>query len=1553
MRRAVRLILFVIVLGMMVAAAVFFVEHRRIADGTYLSDDRTIRVPAAEAPVRRVLWTPPIALGSGINTDEDEYEPYISGDGRLLLFVRGRPGGSADIYASRRSHDGWEAPRRLSISSEAHDELGPTLSPDGGTLFFASDRPGGAGGYDLWACDIDASLQCTNPRNLGDRVNSPFDELNPAVSPDGSVLVFASNREGGPVTPDAWSTTLRESVRDADYDLYAGALTARGIEQARAIDALNTEAREGAPAFSPAGDFLYFASDRSGDLDIHRVRLTPGKGVFSIGHPVEQVETPINGASQDLDPSLGQLGFALVFSSDRGSTEEAAERSADFDLYLSTAREVYRTVEAASIDWASMVSTMLAWLLWLLLVLLLVLLLMRVLRRAQLRERYRRLSLLARCLLISMLIHLLLLGAVGAWRLGSTLGNVLDRASGTRVAIMSREGTTELARQIRGRLTSISVRPSALATNVPAAVPVLASVEAVGIRAPLTPTPTPAVRIAPSIPSDARPTDHPSMEDRPLVQEIQPAMPVAPDPTVAEKEEKVRVRIQARPLMGAEAEISVPSDARAEIVRRLPAGTSLDESTLVGAVEESPVRHDKMPQTVARVPRIEPFSLAAPTARPETPTDEVRVRVMAGAASPVVPGVDADEPTVRPAEEMPSATPVTDAVLASLPGTGAAPSSDMRLTVPMKSDVLVRDVPSVDTPAPSFVPQEASSEGSLTIRPTVGGALVPPLDAKNPEPVNIERPSIPASRLASADLLVVFDGEGAHADGGRVGVLDPEPMSIVASDISVAMSLERKKVVEEEKESGRPEQAPAIPAIDLEYDAVSDVPDDAMVFVNASAAPASVGAGSEVMWTVSAADAQMLMAAAQPLQVDDLVASAPDDLAIPGETPVVEPAHFETEEERWPVVAPSPAPIIGAAPAEVEPPSEPEPTRTPFVPTMVTEDALDARLEEASASAAGLLLAEVEPLHEDVSLGLVTPDEVSAPANALAHRTPRVRLDLLEDLGGSELTELGVELALDWLRRHQSPDGSWSGHDYDAACGACPGPSREDGRVVLTALCTLAFLGADHTHATVGTYQPTVASALAWLVARQGEDGDLSSGADIHAHAIATLAIAEALQMTGDASLRDPLARAVGFIETFHASSDDPWRARVSDEPVLAWQVMALIGARRAGMEIPDTILDAARDRLDDLVVSGTRGVYAPRPGARPTRIATAEAAFARRLLGYSPRDRSLAESARVLARDSIAWDEANTTAEWSLTTLALFQHQGPLWTMWNRALIETLLSHQETSGRAAGSWKPRDERSQINGRVHQTAMGALMLETYYRYLPGFMDDEALDRGVVRGRVLDAESAMPLGGALVRLDLAGRAPLIAVTRDDGRYTLRPGPVPEHIALIATREGYEPASVSVPTQRLVSGVVERDIVLSRETLDEVALERRPEVHHLGNNEFTGRINSQFQRRSEGLVYRATFTLTREQIDRATPIVYLRLLAKGAQAPNPVRINGHRLSRYLTDSPRDGSFGAWQAPVRREWLVEGENTLEIRSVRGESDLDDFEFVNIRLLLRAQEH
>ncbi|MHC5110735.1 MAG: carboxypeptidase regulatory-like domain-containing protein [Planctomycetota bacterium] len=585
----------------------------------------------------------------------------------------------------------------------------------------------------------------------------------------------------------------------------------------------------------------------------------------------------------------------------------------------------------------------------------------------------------------------------------------------------------------------------------------------------------------------------------------------------------------------------------------------------------------------------------------------------------------------------------------------------------------------------------------------------------------------------------------------------------------------------------------------------------------------------------------------------------------------------------------------------------------------------------------------------DLALDLL-PSKPRAPS--YAQRSPAARDQLVEDGGGSEETEHAVGLALQWLAEHQSPDGSWDGDGFDEGCEECGGETNAIVETGLTGLALLCFVAADHTHDVPGPYQQTVARAIDYLLEQQKGDGDLRGRETMYSHAIATIALAESLGMTKDDRLEAPVRRAIRFIDAARNRMEGGWRydpGQPGDTSVLGWQVMAIKAARTAGLDVPWRSLDAARVWLDQVADGRRGGRYAYMPGREYSPSMTAESLFVRYLLGDAGDNQRTRESVRLLMSNLPSWEEEPNTYYWYYGTLALFQHGGAPWSTWNRAVTGELLDHQRSDGKARGSWDPVGRWAKVGGRVYQTAICALTLEVYYRYLPSFAKPIPHDAiGRIAGRVTDAECGEPLGSAAVRLDLSDREPVVVQTDENGRYELFPPPLPDFFAVSASRPGFLPRSENVARSWVAGSTLSLDFALEPENELTVAIEDEPRVHHLGDNEFSGKINSRFQRRAEGDTYEANFGLDSSQLDQGFKRAELTMLVKGVQMRHRLFVNGHLLDAFLEESPSNGSFGEFTIDLEVSYLQVGQNRFMLKASARGNDIDDFEFVNVQLRL-----
>jgi hypothetical protein len=343
------------------------------------------------------------------------------------------------------------------------------------------------------------------------------------------------------------------------------------------------------------------------------------------------------------------------------------------------------------------------------------------------------------------------------------------------------------------------------------------------------------------------------------------------------------------------------------------------------------------------------------------------------------------------------------------------------------------------------------------------------------------------------------------------------------------------------------------------------------------------------------------------------------------------------------------------------------------------------------------------------------------------HRVDVDRSQIARAEGGNARTEAAVAAALKWLSENQEDDGRWDadkhgagqesrvfGHDRQGA-----GARADTG---ITALAVLAMMGAGNTHYE-GQYRVNVQKGLEFLLRSQGRDGSMAGGsetfAQMYCHGMATLAIAEAYAMTGDERLKWWVEKAIGYSVSAQNSTDGGWRYRPGDAGDMSqfgWQVMALKTAETSGITVPDRTKQGMLRFLSALS-SGRQGglaSYRPREDVSPTM--TAEALACRYFLSAAGDSPVVDEAANYIAAHRPQREKMNLYY-WYYGTLAMHQVQGERWSQWNEALQTRLLPAQRQDGRFAGTWDPgHDLWGGYGGRVYTTAMGALCLESYYRF---------------------------------------------------------------------------------------------------------------------------------------------------------------------------------------------------------------------------------------------
>lgn len=353
--------------------------------------------------------------------------------------------------------------------------------------------------------------------------------------------------------------------------------------------------------------------------------------------------------------------------------------------------------------------------------------------------------------------------------------------------------------------------------------------------------------------------------------------------------------------------------------------------------------------------------------------------------------------------------------------------------------------------------------------------------------------------------------------------------------------------------------------------------------------------------------------------------------------------------------------------------------------------------------------------------------------------------------GASPESEEAVSAALLWLASVQEADGRWdasrqlAGREQVVA-GHDRGGAGADADTGITALALLAFLGAGHTQS-AGEHIDTVAAGLKFLKSQQAPDGNLGGGARnfafMYCHGMATLAVSEAYGMTKDPELESVVRGAIAYsIAAQHPQTGGwryrPWQHRPNDggdASQMGWQLMALTSAELAGIEMPQTARDGMINFLKRVAVGTHGGQACYRPGEQVSHTMTAEALYCRQLLGMARENPASDEAGEFLLGQLPGAGRRKNLYYWYYGTLAMYQLGGDHWDRWNQALQNSLVPAQTSVGQEAGSWSPNTVWGGYGGRIYSTAMSALCLEVYYRYLPVYGDRVALEPSVPSGGV--------------------------------------------------------------------------------------------------------------------------------------------------------------------------------------------------------------------------
>lgn len=395
--------------------------------------------------------------------------------------------------------------------------------------------------------------------------------------------------------------------------------------------------------------------------------------------------------------------------------------------------------------------------------------------------------------------------------------------------------------------------------------------------------------------------------------------------------------------------------------------------------------------------------------------------------------------------------------------------------------------------------------------------------------------------------------------------------------------------------------------------------------------------------------------------------------------------------------------------------------------------------------------------------------------------------------GATKESEEAVDNALKWIAAHQLPDGSWS---FDHRSGVCNGRCKDQGSFKdakngATGIALLAFLGAGKTHLQ-GEYKETVSKGLAYLLATQKVEGGIPGSwwekvgnATNYSHGLATLAMCEAYGMALDykppqvkpgkspsemteeerkkwreeqerakkekeflknaiptARLGQSAQAALDFISA-EQHNDGGWRYQLKqagDTSVVGWMLMALKSGYMSKLRVNKASVIGASKFLDSVQDGDYGHIYHYLPEknrpADSTHATTAIGLLCRMYLGWDKNHPGIAEGVNLMGTKWGPEIAGGTNMYYNYyATQVMFHYGGDSWKDWNKKMRDHLVNSQEKNEKdhAFGSWYFNgDHGSKSGGRLYITALSAMTLEVYYRYMPIYKSksvEEDLQKG--------------------------------------------------------------------------------------------------------------------------------------------------------------------------------------------------------------------------------
>jgi outer membrane protein OmpA-like peptidoglycan-associated protein len=284
-------------------------------------------------------WSVARSEGTPLNSELREGAPSLTSDGNTMILTicesygnygQGRHGlGSCDLFVSNLKNGRWTNPRNLGNKiNSRHFDSQSSISSNGSDIYFSSSRPGGFGKTDIYVCEI-KNGKISTPKNLGFEINTNGSEEGVFIHPDNNTLYFTSTGHPGMGGSDIF---MSKKQTDGSW----GKPVNLGYP-------INTFEDEWGLTIDATGTYAYFASDREGgfgEMDIYKFplpeALKPTPVTYLKGFVFDnESNTPVPASIELIDLATKKVVFQAFAQRDNGEFFVCLPAGKDYALNVS------------------------------------------------------------------------------------------------------------------------------------------------------------------------------------------------------------------------------------------------------------------------------------------------------------------------------------------------------------------------------------------------------------------------------------------------------------------------------------------------------------------------------------------------------------------------------------------------------------------------------------------------------------------------------------------------------------------------------------------------------------------------------------------------------------------------------------------------------------------------------------------------------------------------------------------------------------------------------------------------------------------------------------------------------------------------------------------------------------------------------------------------------------------------------------------------------------------------------------------------------------------